>query len=277
MILSRRSIIISLSIIVAALLAYGLFRIALPTNLKLAVAPSPATILLDGKKRVGGGSYHLSTGKHSLKASMNGFADFTRTFTIVDGQVTTLNIVLNPNSAAGRAYLKAHPTEEFLREQLSGTNFQSTNQQIVKNNPIVTLLPHVASDSTYRIDFGATDAKTNKTQLYITAVNNQAAQSAQDWITSKGYKISSLVLQTSIEPLLNHLPYKTTDFDLEPDFGSGTNGAPKLNIDATLYIPGAEANDSTASDQLKQEVLSYIRSSGVDPANYTITYTIQQG
>lgn len=243
-------------------------------NLQVNVAPSPAHVVLDGQKTISTGNYHISIGSHTLRATMDGFAPLTRTFT-TSSKLTTIYLVLQPNSTTGYAYFKAHPDEERRWEGMSTQNFSTINQQIVNNNPIIKILPHTASDNSYRIDYGAT--KNSKTQIYITAISDTAVETAKNWIASKGYNPSVLRLQSSIEPMLNHLPYKTTDYTLVADFTSGINGEPKLTVDATLRIAAADAGNTTVINQYKQEVASYISSFGLSPANYTINYTVQNG
>lgn len=275
---SRRNIIIGI-LIFLILFTWFLWKSTHPANLKITIAPSVAKVTVDGEKNIKTGSYRLSLGTHKLRATMDGFATVTRSFTISTRGVTTVLLVLNPNSQAGYDYLNSHPQEETLREQLGGQSFKSNSQNITSANPLIKSLPHIASNSSYRIDYGlGANNTTSKVPIYITAVDTTAAQAAENWITSKGYNTNSLDIKVIIEPMLSHLPYKTTDFSLAADFTNGSNGEPKLAIDATIHLSGADEGDPTAATaQYKQEVLNYISSCGVDPANYTINYTTQNG
>ena len=242
-------------------------------NLMLSVGPAPATVILDGQKHLSTADYHLSTGQHSVKASMNGFVTLTRQFTITKGKTTTIILVLQPNSQTGYDYLKAHPSDEVRWEGLATKNYGIASDNITNNNPIIKSLPYVASDKTFRVDYGAVSG--SKTKIYITAVDDNAANSARLWIEGKGFNPSSLLLQTTLEPLLTHLPYKTTDYSLTASYGSGSNGQPILQVDAVIRMAAADAGSPDAVNRYKQEVIDYINSCGVNATSYVINYTVQ--
>jgi len=277
--MSSRKYLAALAIlIIFFLFGYLLLKLVSPSpNLNLVVAPSAAQVILDGKKTVKTGNYHLQPGNHTLKGTMTGFGDVSRSFSVQEGSVTKISMVLNPNSDAGYAYLKAHPDEELLREQQGAASFKTNSQQITQANPIIKALPYIAGDNTFRIDYGLTADSNSNVPIYITGINQYAIKAAQNWMITHGYTSSVPGAQTIIEPLLNQLPYATTDFSLSADFGSSASGAPKLNIDATILLSQSDTgNEDSATDQYKQEALDYLSSLGVNPANYTINYTIQQ-
>jgi len=78
----------------------------------------------------------------------------------------------------------------------------------------------------------------------------------------------------SQDPIMQYLPHNTIDYALTGLISEqGTKSV--LTLQATLYISEAGMSDEqTAIAQEKQEVISYIQSLGLNPANYTIDYTV---
>lgn len=273
--MKRKHIILTLAgLILFGLLYWGIMNINKPNTI-IRLAPSSATLKLDGSQKVNAGNLRLSPGNHSVQAVMDGFTSITKSFTVERSGTVTVYLILDPNSPAGYSYLAAHPKEELLREQLGGKRFSTTGQQVTIQNPIIKILPYVASDNTFRVDYGAGAGTGLQQTIYITAIDQPSANAALAWITQSGYDPNKLNVVTILEPLLNHLPYQTTDFILKPSFVSGQNNQPRLEIDATLLLSHADASNPTAAAATyKQEVISYLTSLGVNPANYTINYTV---
>ncbi len=239
-------------------------------NLEVLVIPSPAKLTLDNKS-IKVGKQEVSPGKHTIKANMAGFSSSSRTVT-VGSSLTTVRIILTPNSAAGRKYMADHPEEQALIEQYDGQNFQDENDQGLANNPIAAELPHVASDKSYRVDIGAVSDTSTKASVYITAVNTDAMQAARSWLSTRGYDLASPELHESIEPLLNKLPYKTTDYLIDSDYVV-VNGALKMTLSITITLAQADSGDANAAiAEHKQAALDHLRSVGVDPGTYAISY-----
>ena len=83
------------------------------------------------------------------------------------------------------------------------------------------------------------------------------------------------------DPLLLHLPYTTLDFGLTGDAVTVSKGKQVVEVIANIYMSQADMEAPNVPDpsivaQRKQEVIDYITSLGVDPANYNITYQVQQ-
>jgi hypothetical protein len=79
------------------------------------------------------------------------------------------------------------------------------------------------------------------------------------------------------DPILVDLPYSTLYFILNPSFGTDkTTGKISLVLQAQLLLaPGVTGDQATADEaQYKQEVISYIESLGLNPANYNIQYQV---
>jgi hypothetical protein len=78
-------------------------------------------------------------------------------------------------------------------------------------------------------------------------------------------------------PITAHLPYTTAGYSLSSDIVSGPNGMAELVLNATITLSQVDMTDETAAIAgYKQDIVNYIESLGLNPANYTINYTIAQ-
>lgn len=81
----------------------------------------------------------------------------------------------------------------------------------------------------------------------------------------------------SSDPILSHLPYNTTSFNLTQDTTKPQGSSTGVPLFAVIKLAGADmGNPDAAIAQYKQQIADYISSLGLNPANYPITYTIQQ-
>lgn len=81
------------------------------------------------------------------------------------------------------------------------------------------------------------------------------------------------------DPILRHLPYGTLTYNLSPyiESGAGTDiPGDRLIIKAEIMLSGAEAGSAEAVERIKGEITDWIRSLGLDPANYDIQYETPQ-
>lgn len=78
------------------------------------------------------------------------------------------------------------------------------------------------------------------------------------------------------DPITSHLPHSTLDYNLTSEVDKDNAGNDILVLNAEILL--AESDLGPGQDQTvqayKQEVVDYIKSLGLDPANYTIRYTI---
>lgn len=78
------------------------------------------------------------------------------------------------------------------------------------------------------------------------------------------------------DPILKHIPYKTTDFQISQDVNPQKNQPKNFPLLVTVVLAGADmGNQAAAAAQHKQEALDYITSLGLNPNNYSITYIVQ--
>ena len=77
------------------------------------------------------------------------------------------------------------------------------------------------------------------------------------------------------DPILQHIPYYSIDFNLLPSVSTGNNSQVKLSLTAQLFIPAADSGDpSNAIANDKQEVADFIQSLGLNPLAYDINYQV---
>jgi hypothetical protein len=139
-------------------------------NVNFELAPDSATIKLDGSKKITAGGQKITPGKHTVSGSMNGFATKSISFTVTSSGVTTVIVVLDPNSAAGYDYLNKHPDQQRLRQKYGGLDYTAKATQLAQKNPIVRVLPYSSPDNTFRIDYGSdTPNASAKQTIFITA------------------------------------------------------------------------------------------------------------
>jgi len=77
-------------------------------------------------------------------------------------------------------------------------------------------------------------------------------------------------------PIVGHLPHSTLNFILSAQVTTGTNSKPSLVLQAQILLAPGVTGATAAADinQYKQDVLSYIQSLGLNPAQYNIQYQI---
>jgi len=78
------------------------------------------------------------------------------------------------------------------------------------------------------------------------------------------------------DPLVAHLPHSTLDYNLSAVVQTGSKGKDVLAVKAELLLSNADvkSGEQQAIDQYKQEVFDYIRSFGLDPSKYVISFVV---
>lgn len=79
------------------------------------------------------------------------------------------------------------------------------------------------------------------------------------------------------DPALGHLPHSTLTYTLSGVISAGgDSNASGLSLKADLLLTGADmrSNPDAAIAQYKQQVVDYIKSLGLDPNNYVISYNV---
>ncbi|MFA5004374.1 MAG: hypothetical protein WC498_03830 [Candidatus Saccharimonadales bacterium] len=156
-------------------------------NTTIYLAPSVANLQLDGKTIKPGGHY-IVPGKHTLRATMTGFSDGTKSFVVPTKGATKVFLALSPNSVVGEQWYANHPDDNNLYQSIVQNEATSTSREQVTRLPLIKELPHV--DNFYRVDYGKSLKNPNDpvaTALYITVYSAAGKQQAIQWLTFKGY------------------------------------------------------------------------------------------
>jgi hypothetical protein len=185
--MNRRNVLIIVAIL--AILMAGILPTILihHANTTLNVAPSDAAVMIDGKVFAGNKLY-LRPGSHQIVAHLNGFADGRESFNVT-GSMTTVTVLLNPNSDIGYSYLAKHPDQELI----GGQNFKIASQNASNSTTLTKLLPYLGAGLEFRVDYGTPSQGSNsKVGIYITGATKKAQQDAVSWIQGQGYDITKL-------------------------------------------------------------------------------------
>jgi hypothetical protein len=151
-----------------------------PTTGTLVVFSTPyGAIVLVDNRLVGGTptSRRLSAGTHTLRLSLAGYQDYTKTFTITAGQTTYLSPTLIPVSPTGSLYVTSTPlgAEIFIdsvdQEKVTISPFQPINNISVGTHTLkLTLAGYQDSTTTFPI-FSGFSTPLNATLTPNTVVN----------------------------------------------------------------------------------------------------------
>ncbi len=164
-------------------------------NVTLTTSPSIATAKLSTGKQIKQGSLYLKPSNYNLTISFAGFTTKTTSFTVNSSGTSKITVVLIPSDASGYQWLKDHPSEQGVREQIGSTQFRQNSQARQQKSPIVKLLPHI--ERYFRIDYGTSQIHPNDDSavaIYITLYASQGKQQALDWIQQKGFDSNALEL-----------------------------------------------------------------------------------
>lgn len=76
-------------------------------------------------------------------------------------------------------------------------------------------------------------------------------------------------------PIFKYLPHSTLDYTLSALITKGPNGASELILQANIFLSQVDmSNETAAINGYEQYVVSYIKSLGLNPDDYTISYSI---
>ena len=176
------------------------------------------------------------------------------------------------------------------------------NHKIVKQNLSLNINPDILYGHGYSINGNQLvfnlSVPMNTKQKYVITINSITDDHGQ---TLKNLVYSFVPKQESInqlpkdqqealvlrnesspvykDPILQHLPYYSVNFDINASFPTGNNNLPSLVLNAKLFIPAAYTGslEQQMISQDQQAVRQYINSLGLNPDNYTINYSIVSG
>lgn len=202
----NKRIIVIIIVLLVGLAAFVLF-FHKSSNVNLFISPGPAKVIVDNSKQVQAGTFYLAPGKHTFKASFEGFYNKTINFTATTN-LQTLNILLEPSTQVGFDWLKNHPDDARARQKVGGEQYNQAATQLLREFPIVAKLPYQGPGGEYAIGYGSLIS--NKLGIDITFYTTAGKQSALEWLQSQGYDMSTfsiLYIDKTYQPPVVNNPY----------------------------------------------------------------------
>ena len=154
-------------------------------ELTLVVAPSTASVTLDGQQ-VKGESIFVGTGQHTIVATLDNFEKIERQVDIQSTEPTRVSIALSPSNAAGKKYLDDNLTYQLQREGIIGE--ENPQRDALSQNSLVSLLPITDVSGPYSINYGSSEARKDGSVIIIGDSSPNGRVKAVKWLRDKGYK-----------------------------------------------------------------------------------------
>lgn len=178
-------------------------------TLDLLVAPTSATITINGKK-YHNGQHKLSAGTYDVKISKKDFNTKTFTLNLKSNQTTNLHTYLDQTDGKDTWYLN-HNDDDLIRTQIGDEEATKQAEDYEKKYPIIKLLPfnYANYDENYNytefiIDGGKFDGCKEEFCLKITDSTGGNEEAAKSFIQGNGFDPDDYEIiyeYTPIEPL----------------------------------------------------------------------------
>lgn len=178
-------------VVLIALIAIKLIHNKNSAKLHIQVAPSVATITVNGKKQ-GSGVIAVPPGTYKVTASMQGFASQTQTYKVDKGGEQYYGFALISNDPSTASWYTNHPGDQTLLAAITGQRYQQQGNQSIQQVPLIQYLPYIGVGFEFRVDYGEPLPGTNVPGIYITAQTQQGYNDALTWIRNKGYDPATL-------------------------------------------------------------------------------------
>lgn len=164
-----RALIVIIGIALVGLIIYGIYQ-KVATSGKIAVTvnvvPSAATLTINGNSTATNGTVYLESGKtYDIKATMNGFADFTNK-QYIDNTNNTITISLNAVSDTAKQWAKDNQDQYLQNEGRGGAQANTTGQAFTAKNPITQYLP--LDNMVYTIGYKADPSDPSNMSIILT-------------------------------------------------------------------------------------------------------------
>lgn len=178
-------------LVVGSIFYYYWEYVRLSARLEIQVAPASSTISLNNKT-VRAGVYRVSPGSYRVVVVKDGFGSQSQDIKVSKSQSSYLGIVLVSNSNSTANWYINNPSDQQLSEGISSRTFDATSQSSSDKAPIISHLPFISPDSTWRVDYGNDAANPSRPVIYISYTTLTGRQDALDWIKYGGFDISAL-------------------------------------------------------------------------------------
>jgi hypothetical protein len=130
-------------VVIIALVGYGIYKQVAKTSnvaVTVAVAPSDATITIDGKAASTGTTYLAPNKNYKVTISKNGFSTYSVS-QYVDSAHNTISVALSPISDEAKKWVEAHQDQFLAVEGDAGAQANATGEEFAEQNPITNVLP----------------------------------------------------------------------------------------------------------------------------------------
>jgi hypothetical protein len=128
---------------IVALIGYGIYKQVMKTDnvaITVAVAPSDASISIDGKTS-GTGTVYLASGKaYKVVISKDGFSTYSVN-QYIDSAHDTISVALSPISDEAKKWVEENQDQYLAIEGDAGAQANATGEEFSKQNPITDDLP----------------------------------------------------------------------------------------------------------------------------------------
>lgn len=139
---------LKMAIFIAAVIILGLIGYAAITTLNqqgkvpvtISVVPADAEVVVNGVPMSAGETY-LKPGGYEIKATKEGFADFSLSKEI-DAVDNTIVVSMTPESEEAQQWVSENQDKYQENEAIGGEEAAETGEEFRTKNPIVNLLPH---------------------------------------------------------------------------------------------------------------------------------------
>ena len=159
----------------------------------IAVAPTDATVTIDGKT-FSNGEYHMQPGTYSVEVSRDGFELYSGTLDATAGEESTVAVCLDTTEST-EGWYDDDSTEDYqVCQAARDRQIIESEQAWLDSDPILRILPYRNYNGGYNIDY-STDENKNIT-VTVTTLTCQATRAeslyanALEYLTDQGIDIS---------------------------------------------------------------------------------------
>lgn len=132
--------IVAIAVIFIVIIALFIRNLFYDTTVEILVAPSFATVEIDGKKHKSDTTVKLKSGTHSVKISADGFNGEELSLNTAKDETSTIYTYLIPESGSMDWYID-HPSEDMIVTRIGSYLAEQTADEYLKKYPVSSILP----------------------------------------------------------------------------------------------------------------------------------------
>lgn len=165
-------------------------------RLEIVVAPSDATIVIDGE-RYETGEYYIDIGKHNAVVSRLGFAEATRAFEVFEDNNPPLAVGLVPVTEEAWNLVRNDSAYDYF-EQASSEAAAFEGARFVEKNPIIENLPY--NGVGFSINYRLVEDTEDEIVVVVDHVDEFGKSTADDLIKYWGYSLDEIRVEYKLNP-----------------------------------------------------------------------------